>query len=70
VASGEGIAGGVATLDRDVVDRGLAGGGAAVGLLGRLATALQSGFARAYAFAMLLGVVALVVVAALTGVLK
>ncbi len=70
VASGEGIAGGVATLDRDVVDRGLSSGGAAVGLLGRLITMLQSGFARAYAFAMLLGVVTLVVVAALTGVLK
>ena len=70
VASGEGVAGGIATLDREVVDRGLTGTGAAVGLLGRLATALQSGFTRAYAFAMLLGVVTLVVVAALTGVLK
>ncbi|MEJ2291443.1 MAG: NADH-quinone oxidoreductase subunit L [Deinococcales bacterium] len=70
VASGEGVSGGVATLDREVVDRGLAGTGSAVGLLGRLATAVQSGFARAYAFAMLLGVLTLVVVAALTGVLR
>jgi NADH-quinone oxidoreductase subunit L len=70
VASGEGVSGGIATLDRDVVDRGLAGTGSAVGLLGRVATTLQSGFARAYAFAMLLGVLTLVVVAALTGVLR
>ncbi|MEJ2665807.1 MAG: NADH-quinone oxidoreductase subunit L [Deinococcales bacterium] len=71
VASGEGISGGIATLDRDVVDRGLAaGGGGGAGLVGKLATLVQSGFARAYAFAMLLGVLTLVLVAALTGVLK
>ncbi len=71
IASGEGISSGIATLDRDVVDRGLAaGGGGGTVLLSRLARWLQSGFARAYAFAMLLGVLTLVAVAALTGVLK
>jgi len=70
LASGEGVAEGIATLDREVVDRGLAASGAGVGLLGRLATAIQSGFVRAYALAMLLGVLALIAVAALTGVLK
>ncbi len=67
---GEGLSGGVSVLDRDVVDRGVSGAGTAVGAIGRLATWVQSGFARAYAFAMLLGVLALVVVAALTGVLR
>ncbi|HKI55890.1 MAG TPA: NADH-quinone oxidoreductase subunit L [Trueperaceae bacterium] len=71
IASGEGLSGGIAALDRDVVDRGLAGiGGGGTVLLSRLARLAQSGFARAYAFAMLLGVLTLVVVAALTGVLK
>ncbi len=70
VASGEGLSGGIATLDRDVVDRGMTGLATGVGLLGRLARGVQSGFARAYAFAMVLGVVALIVVAALTGVLR
>ncbi len=70
VASGEGVSDGIAAIDRDLVDRGLVGGASGFGLLSRLATAVQSGFARAYAFAMLLGVLALIAVAALTGVLR
>ena len=66
---GEGLAEGVASLDRDVVDRGLTGVSGAVPLLGRLLVLLQSGYVRAYAFAMVLGVLALAVVAALIGVL-
>ena len=72
VGPGEGLGVGVTQIDRDVIDRGLASGGVSVGLLGRVATALQSGYVRAYALAMLLGVAVLVILAALaaaTGVL-
>ncbi len=65
---GEEIAEGVASLDRDVVDRGLTGVAGGVPLLGRLMVLLQSGYVRAYAFAMILGVLVLAVVAALMGV--
>src|SRR5690606_24161114 len=66
---GEGIAEGVASLDRGVVDRGLTGVTGLVPILGRLLVLLQSGYVRTYAFAMVLGVLALAVVAALIGVL-
>lgn len=72
VGPGEGLASGVSQLDRDVVDRAITGGGVSVGLLGKVVTALQSGYVRAYALAMLLGVALLAVLAALaaaTGVL-
>lgn len=65
---GEGMAEGVAALDRDVVDRGLTGLAGVIPLLGRLMVVLQSGYVRAYAFAMVLGVLALAVAAALIGV--
>ena len=68
VAPSEGVSEGLALLDRDVVDRGVSGSAAAVGLLARAVTLLQSGFVRAYALAMLVGVVALLL-ALLTGVL-
>ncbi len=72
VGPGEGLASGVSQLDRDVVDRAITGGGVSVGRLGKVVTALQSGYVRAYALAMLLGVALLAVLAALaaaTGVL-
>jgi NADH-quinone oxidoreductase subunit L len=65
---GEGAASGIAVLDRDVVDRGVNGSVGLVPLLGRLLVRLQSGYVRAYAFAMLLGAAALVLLAALMGV--
>jgi NADH-quinone oxidoreductase subunit L len=65
---GEGMAEGVASLDRDVVDRGLVGVTGLVPLLGRLLVGLQTGYVRAYALAMLLGVAALALIAALIGV--
>jgi NADH-quinone oxidoreductase subunit L len=68
VGSAEGTAGGVAALDRDLVDRGLLGLGSALTLFGRLAARLQSGFVRAYALAMLTGVAVLALVAAWLGV--
>ncbi len=66
---GEGMAEGTAALDRDVLDRGLTGTSGLVPLLGRVLVKLQSGYVRAYAFAMLLGVLALAAAAALIGVL-
>jgi NADH-quinone oxidoreductase subunit L len=68
VGSAEGTAGGVAVLDRDLVDRGLLGLGSALALFARLALRLQSGMVRAYAFAMLTGVAVLVLVVAWLGV--
>ncbi|HZJ08571.1 MAG TPA: NADH-quinone oxidoreductase subunit L [Trueperaceae bacterium] len=62
VHPGESVAEGLSVLDRDVLDRGMSGSAGAVGLLGRLATAVQSGYVRLYALTMLLG-------AALLGVL-
>jgi NADH-quinone oxidoreductase subunit L len=68
VGGSEGTAGGVAVLDRDLVDRGLLGLGSALTLFARLALRLQSGMVRAYAFAMLAGVAVLVLVVAWLGV--
>lgn len=65
---GEGLAEGVSSLDRDVVDRGLAELAGSVPLLGRLMVLLQSGYVRTYAFAMILGVLILAGVAAFMGV--
>ncbi|NBC96268.1 MAG: NADH-quinone oxidoreductase subunit L, partial [Deinococcus-Thermus bacterium] len=68
VGGAEGTAGGVAVLDRDLVDRGLLGLGSALALFSRLTLRLQSGMVRAYAFAMLTGVAVLVLVVAWLGV--
>ena len=68
VGSAEGTAGGVAVLDRDLLDRGLLGLGSALALFSRLTLRLQSGMVRAYAFAMLTGVAVLVLVVAWLGV--
>jgi NADH-quinone oxidoreductase subunit L len=68
VGASEGTADGVATLDRDVVDRGLLGLGSALTAFGRLAAGLQTGFVRTYAFAMFAGAVVLALVLAWTGV--
>jgi len=65
---GEAGAAGIAALDRDVVDRGVSGSAGLIPLLGRLLVRLQSGYVRAYAFAMLLGAAALVLLVALIGV--
>ena len=68
VAPSEGTAGGLAVLDRDMVDRSLSGSVTAMGLIGRVAAAWQSGYARLYAFSMLLGLIALIAIVALVGV--
>ena len=68
VGGAEGTASGVAVLDRDLVDRGLLGAGSTLGLLGRAAARVQSGFVRAYALAMLVGAAALLIVFAWLGV--
>jgi NADH-quinone oxidoreductase subunit L len=64
----EGTADGMAVIDRDVLDRGLAASVTAMGWIGRLTTLWQSGFVRAYALAMLLGAILLVVLVIATGV--
>ncbi len=70
VSPAEGTADGLATLDRDVLDRGLRTLATALAVgVGRLSTLVQSGYARAYALAMLVGVVVFALVAAVTGVL-
>ena len=68
VGPAEGTSGALAVLDRDVLDRGLAGGVTTVGWLARAITLLQSGFVRSYALAMLIGAAVLVLVVVLTGV--
>ncbi len=68
VGSAEGTAGGVAVLDRDLLDRGLLGLGSALTFVGRLALRWQTGFVRAYALAMWIGVAVLVLVVAWLGV--
>ncbi|HZW27878.1 MAG TPA: NADH-quinone oxidoreductase subunit L [Trueperaceae bacterium] len=70
VRPGESVAEGLAVLDRDLVDRGLAAPVAAVPLLGRLMTLWQTGYVRLYALAMLAGAVAVAAVALIAGVLR
>ena len=68
IGGAEGSAEAVTVLDRDVVDRGLLGFGAALGFFGRIAALLQNGFVRAYAYAMYAGAAILVLVVAWLGV--
>ena len=67
VGPAEGIAGGLAIADRDLLDRGIAAGVTASSWIGRLVAAWQSGFVRLYALAMFVGLVTLAVVAAVLG---
>lgn len=55
IKPGESMAEGLSLLDRDVLDRGLTRSAGGVPLLGRLATAWQSGYVRLYALSMLIG---------------
>ena len=55
VKPGESVAEGLSVLDRDVLDRGLSAASGGVPALGRLATAVQSGYVRLYALTMLIG---------------
>ena len=68
VRPGENVAEGLALLDRDVLDRGLAAPVTAVPRLARLAALWQSGYVRLYALAMLIGAAAVTAVALLAGV--
>jgi len=68
VRTGESAAQGFDAVDEEVVDKGVSGSFVGVGLLARAVTALQSGFVRAYALLMLLGVATLVLIVALSGV--
>ncbi|CAN5908280.1 NADH-quinone oxidoreductase subunit L [soil metagenome] len=70
VRSAESAANGLALVDREVVDRGINSSAPAASILGRAMTLLQSGYVRSYALAMFLGVAALVLVVAITGVLS
>ena len=70
VRPAEGAAGGLAVADREFVDRGISSSGSAANVLGRAMTLLQSGYVRSYALAMFLGVAALALVVALSGVLS
>ncbi|HEX7041457.1 MAG TPA: NADH-quinone oxidoreductase subunit L [Trueperaceae bacterium] len=70
VRPGESVAEGLAALDRDVLDRGLAAAAGGVALLGRVATLWQTGHVRLYALAMLGGAVAVAAVALIAGVLR
>jgi NADH-quinone oxidoreductase subunit L len=68
VGPAEGTASGLALLDRDVLDRGLAASVTTAGWLARGITLLQTGFVRTYALAMLVGAVVLVLVVVVAGV--
>ncbi len=71
VRGGEGTSSGLATLDREVVDRGVtASGVGGMGLLARALTLWQTGYVRAYALSMFVGVAVLVLLVALRGVLS
>ena len=67
VGPAEGVAGGLAVADRDLLDRGIAAGVTTSSLIGRAVAAWQSGYVRLYALAMFLGLAALAVVAAVVG---
>jgi NADH-quinone oxidoreductase subunit L len=67
ITPAESVADGLAVLDREVLDRGVAAVGAPVGLFGRIATAWQGGYVRLYALSMLIGAA---VLAALVMVLE
>ncbi len=68
VSPSEGTAAGLALLDRDVLDRGLAASVTTAGFLARAITLLQTGYVRNYALAMLAGAVILVLVVVIAGV--
>ena len=68
VGPATGTSSGASLLDRDLIDRGLAGSALGVGLLARVLITLQSGYVRAYLLAMFLGVVAFIIVVLITGV--
>jgi NADH-quinone oxidoreductase subunit L len=58
---------GMSAVDKEVLDQGIVGGASGIGLLGETLRWLQSGFARAYALAMFIGVAILVLVVAFGG---
>jgi NADH-quinone oxidoreductase subunit L len=62
ITPAESVADGLAVLDREVLDRGVATVGAPVGLIGRIATAWQGGYVRLYALSMLIGAAVLAAV--------
>ncbi len=68
VRSGEGAARGLSIGDQEVVDKGLNGTYIGVGILARAVGLLQSGYVRAYALLMLLGLAALILLVAFGGV--
>jgi len=68
VGPAEGTSAGLAVLDRDVLDRGLAAAVTTTSWLARAIILLQNGFVRAYALSMLVGAVVLVLVVVLVGV--
>ena len=70
VRPAEGVAEGLALVDREVVDKGVSSGASSANVLGKAMTLLQSGYVRSYALAMFLGVAALALVALLSGVLS
>ena len=62
VQPSEGTADGLSTVDRELVDKGVSGGFVSLGEFSRFVGLLQSGFVRAYALAMFLGVTVLALV--------
>ncbi len=67
VGVAEGIAGGLAVADRDLLDRGIAAGVTTASWVGRAVAAWQSGYVRVYALAMFIALAALAVLAAALG---
>ena len=67
VGPAEGLAGGFAIADRDLLDRGIAAGVTTATWLGRLVASWQSGYVRLYALALFIGLAALAVVVAAIG---
>jgi NADH-quinone oxidoreductase subunit L len=67
VGTAEGLAGGLAVADRDLLDRGIAAGVTTASWVGRAVAAWQSGYVRLYALAMFIGLAALAVLVAALG---
>ncbi|MGL4609319.1 MAG: NADH-quinone oxidoreductase subunit L [Trueperaceae bacterium] len=63
----ETAASGMAAVDKEVLDKGIVSGAAGFGLLGETLRWLQSGFARAYALSMFVGIALIVLVIAFGG---
>lgn len=67
IRSSEGLAASLDNADKNLVDNGLNGGAKGIGLIAKAVTSLQSGYVRAYALAMFLGIFIFILAVAFSG---